>query len=239
MSEGKRRHTINWGQAFAEVILIVIGIALALAADDWADRQRELAEEQEYLVRLRADFETTRQSFVETLETIRHNRDTKLRLIELLQGPADAVGEDELSEMIREAIYMQFPQVTLATYSDMVNSGDLRLLRNPDLRLSLAEFESRWGNYQGVLHEGFDQWNQLQVPYLVENSSIPSVFSSGYLGIDFPGSDVPIDRAPIWTQEFQNVLAVSIVSRQDMLVYGQQLLDMAEQVLMHIDESAE
>ncbi|MEJ2129988.1 MAG: hypothetical protein P8X81_14255, partial [Woeseiaceae bacterium] len=75
MSEGKRRHTINWGQAFAEVILIVIGVALALAADDWADRHQERAEEQEYLVRLQSEFLENKVSLEMALQEIRNNID--------------------------------------------------------------------------------------------------------------------------------------------------------------------
>lgn len=48
---------IDWGQAFAEVILLLVGIGLALVVDWWADRARDRAAEQEHLAALRADFE--------------------------------------------------------------------------------------------------------------------------------------------------------------------------------------
>ena len=75
MSATEPRHTVNWGQAFAEVVLIVIGVGMALAVDNWADSRQELDEEQQYLVRLLDDFEATRDSLGRTLEEIRANRD--------------------------------------------------------------------------------------------------------------------------------------------------------------------
>lgn len=237
MSEGRRRHTINWGQAFAEVILIVIGVALALAADDWADQQQELAEEQQYLTRLRADFVTSQANMTEGLASIRENRDLKLRLIAVLQGPMDAIDDVQLAKMIRESMYMQMPTVAMATYNDMVNSGDLRLLRSADLRLALARFEGFWRNYESVIREGFEQWNQLQVPFLVANTSVINIFSAEYMDIEFPYDGRPIDRAAIWSSEFENILAISVISRQDMVYMGEGLLEDVNRVIALIDAS--
>jgi len=231
------RQSINWGQAFAEVVFIFIGVGIALLADNWVDDQREIREETQYLVSLRSDFEETRLNLIQTLEAVRENRDLKLRFLELLQGPTDSLSEDELSELIRLAFYMQMPSATLATYNDMVNSGDLRLLRNSELRLRLAEFDSKWDDYEAIIVEGFEQWNQLHVPFLVHNTSVPSVYSSGYEGIEFPGDVQPIDRTKIWSQEFENIIAISVISRQDMIYVGQHMQQRVDQVLNLIEES--
>jgi hypothetical protein len=111
----KSRHSINWGQAFAEVLLIFIGVAVARLADRWADERAERAEERQYLISLRADFEETRASLERSLREIRDNRDLKLALMRLLQGPPAAVPEEALSRMIRESFYMQMPAATMAT----------------------------------------------------------------------------------------------------------------------------
>jgi hypothetical protein len=155
----------------------------------------------------------------------------------LLQGPPAAVPEQELSRMIRESFYMQMPAATMATYADMVNSGDLRLLRDATLKLRLAEFENRGGDYRAIIAEGFDQWNQLQVPFLVAEARVASVYSTGYMGVEFPGASMPIERRAFWSAEFENILAVSVISRQDMIYVGEQVPGMATEIIGLIDAS--
>lgn len=233
------RQSINWGQAFAEVVLIFIGVGVALLADRWVDERNQREEERQYLLSLRADFEETKVSLQRSLEDIRRNRDLKLKLMRLMQGPPDAIKEDELSQMIQESFYMQMPAATMATYADMVNSGDLRLLRDATLRLKLAEFENGWRDYWSVIEEGFSQWNQLQVPFLVSRARIASVYSSGYGGVEFPVSHQPIDRKTFWSREFENILAVSVISREDMISVGEQMVKKTIEILQLIDRSLE
>jgi len=85
------RQSINWGQAFAEVVLIFIGVGVALLADRWVDERNQREEERQYLLSLRADFEETKVSLQRSLEDIRRNRDLKLKLMRLMQGPPDAI----------------------------------------------------------------------------------------------------------------------------------------------------
>jgi hypothetical protein len=54
----------------------------------------------------------TRASLERSVEEIRENRDLKLELIRRLQGPPDALAEDDLSRMIRESFYMQMQALT-------------------------------------------------------------------------------------------------------------------------------
>ena len=233
------RQSINWGQAFAEVLLIFLGVAIALLADRWADERSERSEERQYLQALQADFLETEVSLEQSLADVQANRDVKLEFMALLQGPPEAVPEDRLSRLIRESFYMQMLSVRLATYADMVNSGDLRLLRNAQLKLELAEFENQWRDYRMIIAEGFDQWNLLHVPFLVANTKVANLYSSGYFNVEFPSDGTPIERDAIWSREFENILAVSIITREDMLVVGEQLLVQAREILALIDRSLE
>ena len=95
-AEPNRFSRVNWNQALAEVILILIGIALALAADSWMDDRADRREERQYLVALKGDIEKTRESLEDTITHTKRSNDITLRFIQLLQGSMDELTDEEL-----------------------------------------------------------------------------------------------------------------------------------------------
>ena len=93
----RRIRTVNWPQAFAEVLLLLAGIGLALSADWWAGNEREKDEETQYLIALKRDFSDTRLSLEQSLLETRNANRKVVQFMEILQGPRDAISEDELA----------------------------------------------------------------------------------------------------------------------------------------------
>lgn len=229
---------INWAQAFAEVLLLALGVALALAADAWNDARLERREEASYLEALRNDFLATRENLQATLDFTTEVRDNNLAFIEALSSPRGSIPDDSLAVFTELAFTVEFYEPVLGTYRDMVNSGKLELLRDDSLRLELAQFEIEFEGVQLVVEESWNQWNDLQVPYMVDNLDVRHVHGGAYRGVSFP----PYGRAPrtdaYWSEEFINVLAISVISKIDMIESGKDLIERAETILRMIDESS-
>jgi len=227
---------INWPQAFAEVGLLALGVALALLADSAWDRRQERAEERGYLQALQLDFEASRTQFQHTLDGNRQTLEHDLRLLELLAGQPGSVSSDTLSGLVERAFWWLEFEPVLATYSDMVNSGDLRLIQSDTLRLEIAKFETYVDMLDKVSEEGLYQWNQLQVPFLVQNLSVSRAYE-GYLDeVSFPQSRHEPDEAAFWGREFENILSVKILSLSDILLVGGAGLDHIERILRLIEK---
>ncbi len=227
---------INWPQALAEVGLLALGIALALFADSMWDWRQEKAEETQYLEALQLDFEASRDEFERSLARNRQTRDHNLRFLELLAGPPRLVSPDSLSQLVEEAFWWDPATPVLATYSDMVNSGDLRLIQSDTLRMEMARFAAYVDVADKVSEEGLYQWNQLQVPFLVQNLSVPRAYEGYYDGFSFPQSRHEPDEAAFWGREFENILSVKIISLSDVLLVGEQGLDLIERILRLIEK---
>ena len=155
------KRAINWPQAIAEVCILPAGVGLALLADSWVDSKRERQEEKEYLMALHRDFQKTRSNLAATVDATRRSNDLTLALLIILRGDKQAISESKLAMSIQSTFRIEVPASVFGTYQDMVNSGDLRLLRNGELRLALAEFVSEWDKYEASIAEGFNQWNQI------------------------------------------------------------------------------
>ncbi len=129
--------------AAGEVFLIVIGILIALAIDGWNQRRQEAQREAFYLSGLQSEFHA---SLVKLDTLIAVNRKTYHTSQELLTGIArarDRRDEVELSRMLIEALSYEIaynPNNSLLT--EMMNSGRLQTLSDPELRQHLTSWES-------------------------------------------------------------------------------------------------
>lgn len=238
---------VNWWQAFAEVGILVAGVALALAADAWADRRAERAEERSYLLALRADFETTDSIFRYRLAgqnaQINHNKE----LIQLLSQPVGAVPVDSLDGLVRRAfLWTPFVPV-LATYEDMVNSGDLRLIRSSDLREGMAEFVSYMEGIAPYNEGALDQWTHQVTPFMIRNLNVTEIYGPSSdiseAGFDsLPGYEwgPPIERIEsleqaYWSREFANLVAVRTIGLGDTARFVSGGLDQVATILALIE----
>ena len=104
----------------------------------------------------------------------------------------------------------------------------------------MAEFENAWNStLRDTIQEGLNQWNQLQVPYMVSNLNVTSVQLRDYRG---KGKTLPsdfnyktVDRDKVWSQEFENILAIAAISQIDQMRITQELINNADFILALID----
>jgi len=228
---------VNWLQAFAELALLVLGVGLALAADAWNDARRERRTEAEYLISLQRDFEQTRANFVQALEGNRMVRDNDLAFLGALSGPPGSISEDSLNAHTQFAFWLYWFEPILGTYHDMVNSGSLPLLRSDSLRLALAQFETDLAGLQLVVSEGWEQYNAIQAPFMIEQLNVRQFHSGEYRGLEFPAGGRSPDLSAYWSPEFANILAVTVISRQDIIANGEEVLESVDRILRLIERA--
>ena len=200
---------INWLQAYAEIALLTLGVLVALGADAWMDHRRDNRAEYAYLVSLREDFDETLRLTTEYIEDNRRSLEVCLELLEALAGPPDSVSPDGVAGLIKDAFWVYALEPARATYQDMLNSGDLELLKSIDLRLALARSDE---NLRTL--DGFDelQWEH-------------------WFSFEF-GADMPALRS----REFRNIVIARTIVYQDAMIVATVGLRRSEAVLQLIDE---
>lgn len=137
-AEGGRRRT---SRLLGEFMLVVVGVLAALAVDEWrgslADRERG----RQYLSRLAGDLDRT-YAAITTVDAryddiVRNGRAT----LAVLRGEAD-FPHDTTSFVLSAYIPTRSfePQVSRATYDDLVSTGNLDLIRPHALRDSIMGY---------------------------------------------------------------------------------------------------
>ncbi len=131
----------DWVILVSELVVVVAGIFIALQVDNWQKTQRDLADEQTYLVRLIDDIETDITSIERSIAIARF----RLELGDVLLGVADNsfnLSERPLDFMvaIRQAAFTATPSLRSDTFEELRSTGRIGLLKDNLLKSDLFEY---------------------------------------------------------------------------------------------------
>ena len=127
--------------AIGEIALVVIGILIALQINNWNTYSNERDSEREYLVELREDLISDTISLNGLLQQINGHIYHATAVIDFIETGAinDTIS---LVRSIVVAGYMNFFNPNLSTYNDLINSGNVRLILDHELKRKLDEYVS-------------------------------------------------------------------------------------------------
>ncbi len=127
---------------FAEFVVIIVGVLVALAIDEWRGTLQDEEREQEYLTQLAADLRATEEMFVAAAELNAPWQNAARQLVGLFEqrGPADI---ETVRRLLADARQFNNPVPVLGTAEALVSTGDLRLIRDPRIRSEITRYLSR------------------------------------------------------------------------------------------------
>ncbi|NOR36292.1 MAG: hypothetical protein GQ577_06045 [Woeseiaceae bacterium] len=133
--------TIPWKRISVEAAAIVASILLAFAIDAWWDGVQERAEEREILIALRAEFEANQKVLAQTAE--RHRRALNAMQDIVSASRSDiAVHAASLGSLFRRTLSTPHYNPATGALAATIGSGRLRLVRNVELKIRLAGWNS-------------------------------------------------------------------------------------------------
>jgi hypothetical protein len=153
-NELKRRNVFKMGIAY----VIVVGVLIALWADQWWSDREDDRTEQTYLASLNEDINATLQELDSTIAKVVVWRQAASTLSQLpLEGPFPP--NKELAEMMGLALFELFSfEDRLSTHQDLKNTGRLGLISNipnPEIRAEYQSADKLLGAPLGVDHTSF------------------------------------------------------------------------------------
>lgn len=128
------------GQFIVELVLIVVGILIALAIDGWAGDARDRQTEQVYLELLVRDVREIRGQIGAQIEFEEDKVDTGARAYAALSAPDPRINKAEIRSLLGLLSGRRTLSLNSATYSQMVSSGHLQLIRKRELRNQIVRY---------------------------------------------------------------------------------------------------
>lgn len=207
---------LRWPEVFLELVLLVLGILLALAVNNWMEDRRDVRAERRYLELLVRDLDWDLRALQDLVALEQAQAKDGVMAYRALARRTDVSDKEAVSAALSRLTNARTLRLTRVTYSDLVTTGNIRLIRNPILRDRLVKLYEDNARLLTVL----DYNNQAYVHgmyamYLIDTALVAPRASSNMsdiaatmkqLGADLgPPADVRDDRlwqlaadAPEW-----------------------------------------
>jgi hypothetical protein len=141
LAEKKIRNYLLY--ALGEIVLVVAGILIALAINNFSEQQVLDRKEQTYLKGLQSEFVVSERKLKELIRVNRQNMESARALLMLKEEHPDSLSEGKLSRLLFDAFAFDLafnPNNSLL--NEMINSGSLKDLSNGELRRRLTNWIS-------------------------------------------------------------------------------------------------
>ena len=131
---------LRLGFFFAELVLVVVGVLIALAVDGWISDSRDRQTERVYLELLVRDIEGIRRQADLQIEFEQERIDAAARTYKALSSSDPRAKRSEIRSALALLITRRTVNMRSATYDQMVSSGHLQLITNHELRNEIVRF---------------------------------------------------------------------------------------------------
>jgi hypothetical protein len=138
-----RRHGFNWSHALVELAIVVVGILIALAINNWAQARHDAGLEAHYLDRLLADSAENMTMLQERIDLHTRRANTLARLSKWLTNETQPPTDGDISDVLCRWFMQPALRLRRETYAELVSTGNLALLRDVPLRKLLEQAEAR------------------------------------------------------------------------------------------------
>ena len=182
-------------RSLIELLIIVAGVLLALAADDWWTEREERIEEAEILRAINEDLDSTTEQLQNSIT--RHTQ--VIDNIQTLSGGSLGSARDLESDAFQTTLWNALwdtPgfRVQMSAYEEIKHSGRMRLLRDPGLRRALATFDRLHQRAIASKDDAFQHQTSKLDPYLIEHYQLSQLALISVR--DFEGA-IPLEELPV------------------------------------------
>lgn len=153
----------DWAALFAEFVLVIAGILIALQLDNWNSERIAKSEEGDYLTRLIVQLEETRAFNEDTMtETADKLAAQDRAYLMLLDGTLTAEAMPEFEADFQALDYYPQPKTEISVMSELIASGKVSVIRNAELRAALTEYQNAIDVLELSIVAHFDAFLQLR-----------------------------------------------------------------------------
>lgn len=153
----------DWVAVLLEIVILVVGVFLGLQVDSWNEDRKDRSLETRYLERIHGELGADIEEMTYALELANARRQMGKLLLRATEDP-DVVASDPRAFItaVEQAGWTFVPAVNDYTFQELKYAGDLEIIRNENLRTSVAAY------YQSI--ERFVQWSYLREAFQISYS---------------------------------------------------------------------
>jgi len=215
----------NWFAVFLDFLIVIVGVFIGIQVANWNDERRDSAAEVALLDRLHEEFTQLEPGLREWLEQVLVSAESTGIVIDALRREAPPEDEQAFRFALARANWVApVPEIS-TTYKELVATGRLSELDNPQLRNSLTQYGEVHARVERVNVSGTQVvFNPLQNYFrAVDWQMDPTLWESDQAIVDYDWDLLRASRAEM------------IAFQHDLAVFGQDEMDTVEEILARLE----
>jgi hypothetical protein len=131
---------VQWRRVATEFLIIVAGVMVALATDRWTGSLDDRIKERTHLEQLLADFRGNQEIARGSASYTTALGKSATAVLEAIKGTPDRNRGVPFPVDVELSGWNHAPHYLSEAWQDLLSTGDVRLIRNPELRSEIARF---------------------------------------------------------------------------------------------------
>ena len=142
-----RKLKLDWSYAIGELLIVIAGVLIALAIDQWNDDRLERLEELDAVARILVDVERDLRSADHMLKRIAEKETSLLRVREVLAGDDQIDSTAFLTDIVGGANFgWNQRRARRSTYDNLIGSGKLGIISDQIIAYKISSY---YRNFEG------------------------------------------------------------------------------------------
>ncbi|MFZ1424528.1 MAG: DUF6090 family protein [Saprospiraceae bacterium] len=151
--------------AIGEIILVVIGILIALQINNWNESEKSKHQEQIILKNILKDLESDKIGLNKIIEARTSTANSAKTMVSYYEGVKIEKLSDYYFHFVN-VLYWQFHHPRNTTFEELVNSGNMSIIRNPKIKELLLDVNASYQELFEVRRHMYDDYTlYLYTPY--------------------------------------------------------------------------
>jgi len=154
---------INWHYTLGEILIVIIGISIAFSLNKCAESRQDKKLELLYLKNLKNDIETDKHNLEESLKQLTAKQETLSKTFRYFNPSLSKRDSILITNFFQVARIIEFSPKSV-THQTLMNSGDLKLISNFELKTTIQE---HYRNYS-ALQQDYDRMVNISKKYIAD-----------------------------------------------------------------------
>lgn len=133
----------NWAAVTIEFVIVLSGVIIGFQATAWNEARQDAERESLIISRLQADFIAIEADVTTVIADLERRSEAAGGFIPMIRDDSVDVHSETFRLGLANTIGTPVPAGRSATYVDLLESGDMALIRSEDLRRALIEFDEQ------------------------------------------------------------------------------------------------
>jgi hypothetical protein len=226
----KKKRTVTglikemWPAYLIEIIVIILGISITLALEEWRDNSKEKHLENIYLRNLLTDVEVDLNNLRYVSTSTQRILERGNELLEYVRNPGvKPISDSQVNADVRTILGRPKFLSQDATFSDLKSSGNLHLIKDIQLKNLLFDYYSQTTNIKEMQDAEQLATINLSGPYFLKSFQIDPSFPE-------PVSKTDKIKSLLSSFEFNNHVLLRVLNRRELLELYQKTNSLADRL---------